>query len=450
MKRTDLDQQVVALTAEVAALRASQEQEKAGAAKPARIKNVQSIQSIQNNITVYAAPVTTTTNVLAVGPTTIASGSAPAGWPSGWALPRTPPVAFPSSFTIPIEMLKQAMPSSARETEACQRGEPEAVGALLTAIVRLIHNNPCERNMYLNPKRADQVLVYIPERWEVRPLLEAVGMLFDCVAEEIGDTLLRVTSQADRETAKGAHAGFRKKRGEVVRQSRGAIAAHLTNMSMLAKSGEDESWLGKVLGGAAKKVRVLGREWSGHLTGGAVADNLERSLQVYDASGLEGANLAELASRALLVYARLLLAGHPENLAVAAHAQGGDACVHTQYGWQTEPASKAAQKQAGAMLKTIVEWLEVADAPHFRALAGYIKEHQEDLAAEEGAKQEILGRYARDAAAYYGAAWVGACKEEAARHAAARKRQLASAPSLRLGEVAPEDELDTLLESLLG
>lgn len=406
----------------------------------------------QNNTHIGSVTVIApTTNVLAVGPTTISTGPPPAGWPSSWAAPQTPPLPFPSSLTIPLEMLRRAMPSSVQETAACQRGDPKAVAALLVRIVRQVHTDPQARNIYLNPKRADQVLVYIPERWEVRPLLEAVGLVLDHVAEEIENVMQRASPPV-RVVAQGARIALQARRNEVVRSSRGAMTAHLENMGALARDGEGGCWLGEVTTRAIK-TRTLGNEWTGHLTCGAVVDNIERSLGVFEKQDLVGASLAVLARRMLLTYARLLLTGRPENLVVASHTQGGTACVHASHGWQHETAAGAAQRQAAAMLAALVEWFEVAEAagaPHLAPLADYIKTHQTELAAEEGEKQEILERYARAAAAYHDAAWASCCEQEAGRRTEQMTKKLAPLQQKSLPAPKAAIELDELLAELLA
>jgi hypothetical protein len=405
-------------------------------AAPASVTN-----NTQNNITVFA-PVTTT-NVLAIGANTIAAGGPP-GWPQGWAPPPTPPLPFAASLTIPLDVLKRALPTGEHEKAACQRGEPGAVAALMVEIVRHLHADPQRRNMYLNPKRADQVLVYIPERWEVRPLLEAVDHVFSDLADGIGSSLQKVAPPM-RVLAVAARDGFQLKRTEVVRRSRSAMAAHLENMGTIARNGEGGSWLGDVGEGTpGGSLVVFGHERGGHLTCDALVDNLERSLGVFDTQGLESADMPVVARRALLTYARLLLTGRPENLTVASHEPGGAACVHTPWGWRQEAAGAAARQQAAAMLQSIADYLEVAKAPHFAPLGAHITSHLEDLAHEEGEAQEILARYAGAAERHHGLAWVRGVRERCASEAGGARGALPPPPP-----PSPSADLDALLDSLL-
>ena len=63
---------------------------------------------------------------------------------------------------------------------------PPYVTELLMDLTKRAHADPASRNVYLNPRRADQVLVHKKSgSWEVLPLLEATRLLFDGVAQGI-------------------------------------------------------------------------------------------------------------------------------------------------------------------------------------------------------------------------------------------------------------------------
>lgn len=407
-------------------------------------------QNIQNNTTVFA-PVTITTNVVAPVTTNIvaigAGAQKPPGWPVGWAIPAAPPQPFPTCLTIPLEVLRRAVPTDARDVEACRRGEPGALAALMVGIVRHLHTDPRGRNMYLNPKRADQVLVYIPERWEVRPLLEAVGLVFDQVAEELEEALPLAEAPL-KGVAQAAHDGFHAKRGEVVRCSRDAMAAHLENMARLARSGDEgESWLG-LAAGPAKKLRGFAKESHSHLTPATLADNLERSLGVFSEADLAKEPPRVQARRALVTYARLLLAGRPDNLTVAA-LEGETVYVWEGLQWKAEAAKEKAHQQAERMLEMLLLWLgkcREGEAQHLAVLAGHIETYREELAAEEGARRELLTQYAKAAQRHHGEAWALARVEEAE---ARKARVLMARPQLLAPPQCQRPDLDALLESLL-
>ena len=63
---------------------------------------------------------------------------------------------------------------------------PPYVTELLMDLTKRAHADPAARNIYLNPRRTDQVLVHKKSgTWEVLPLAEATRLLFDGVAETV-------------------------------------------------------------------------------------------------------------------------------------------------------------------------------------------------------------------------------------------------------------------------
>ena len=63
---------------------------------------------------------------------------------------------------------------------------PPYVTELLMDLTKRAHADPAARNVYLNPRRADQVLVHKKcGAWEVLPLAEATRLIFDGVAQGI-------------------------------------------------------------------------------------------------------------------------------------------------------------------------------------------------------------------------------------------------------------------------
>ena len=63
---------------------------------------------------------------------------------------------------------------------------PPSVTELLMDLPKRAHADPAARNIYLNPRRTDQVLVHKKSgTWEVLPLAEATRLLFDGVAETV-------------------------------------------------------------------------------------------------------------------------------------------------------------------------------------------------------------------------------------------------------------------------
>ena len=105
---------------------------------------------------------------------------------------------------IPTSLVKAAFTENPRLVEYCrmadderidlERAAPYVLEALID-LVRRAHQDPVYRNIYLNPNRADQVIVCLdeqitPQRWEVRSLVEAIRLLFDGVANNLHRIIL--------------------------------------------------------------------------------------------------------------------------------------------------------------------------------------------------------------------------------------------------------------------
>lgn len=394
---------------------------KAGApdAQPVSVARIsQKARTIQNTIQniITIAPVTTT-NILALGsfPSSEAQrdeGSSAAakipGWPAKWPPLAEPPRSFSApNLTIPFGILQRALAASAGRGEACRRGEPAAIAALLVEIVRLAHADPRERNMYPNPNRADQVLVYIPERWETLSLQEGISLALTRAMDGLA-AKLPLMAPPLQNLAQAAHAGFHAKKSEVMKSSRGAMAAHLENLAALARDrvqrhGEaGDSWLGDLSGLQEVEPRVLGEEHINHLPVAALAAALELALGIYceDDLAARAAGLHTLAQRALTVFGRMLLAGRPDNLAIIV-AGDGATYVNTIWGWRPKPAAEAAYTQARAYADLLFRYLGMPDALVFAPLSAYVEKNLETLAEEESRSLGLLTQYARAAEKYY-------------------------------------------------
>jgi hypothetical protein len=109
------------------------------------------------------------------------------------------------------------------------------VTELLMDLVRRGHASPESRNVYLNPRRADQVLVHLRSgRWEVLPLADATRLLFDGLAAGIHRVV--VSDEERRQLPLEAQnalaiAGmlYEEKPDEYVRLAKAPLAAHLMN-----------------------------------------------------------------------------------------------------------------------------------------------------------------------------------------------------------------------------
>ncbi len=111
------------------------------------------------------------------------------------------------------------------------------VTELLMDLVKRSHADPAARNVYLNPRRADQVLAHMRSgQWEVLPLAEATRLLFDGVAETIHRTVLsdaerrRLPLEAQNALAIAGML-YEEKPDEYVHQAKAPMSAHLTNLA---------------------------------------------------------------------------------------------------------------------------------------------------------------------------------------------------------------------------
>ena len=110
---------------------------------------------------------------------------------------------------VPVEMVQAAFTENEKLREYCASGNihldadksaPYILEALME-FVRRAHKDPAQRNVYMNPKRADQVLILaVPSgngitKWEVMPLVDGVRRIFDSISKQI----LKInTTEAER------------------------------------------------------------------------------------------------------------------------------------------------------------------------------------------------------------------------------------------------------------
>lgn len=147
-------------------------------------------------------------------------------------------------ISVTAEMIVAAFEENPRLAEYCKMNDrektnPEGAGPyVLEALLDLTkraHQDPMARNVYLNPKRADQVMVCLVNRtWEVRSLEEATRMMFDGVAMEIKRV---VRSDTEREklpfpvqgSASYVPMMYEDEQDKFVTLARKPVSAHLTN-----------------------------------------------------------------------------------------------------------------------------------------------------------------------------------------------------------------------------
>ena len=362
---------------------------------------VHNIQNIQVNAPSVFAPSIVAPNVIAASesqaPSTATLAHVP-GWPTGWPVPPVTPNPFsPPGFSLSLEQLTSAvgaLPESVRE--ACRRGDQTAIVQLLMGILRRIHADPQERNVYMNPRRGDQALVYIPEHWVTCALDEAGRAMYRRIADILG-CLPRQIPQEVRTVAAAARQRCAASAPELVRASRAALSAHLENVRNSSAAGLD--WLGT---GAddEETIAFFGQERTAHLQVQAVVAAAEASSRLYDPSQVTEEAAPRMASRALAECARYMVHGHPGNLTILP-GPGGQVYVHARRGWEPRPRAQVEQDLVARIGWVMADLLYEAAATPLQALRPWFESRHAELAGEE-AVAEIMRNYAAASARYYG------------------------------------------------
>jgi len=145
---------------------------------------------------------------------------------------------------IPAALVKEAFTTNMRLVEYCRFSDEEKVDAeraapyvveALTDLVKRAHaTDPASRNVYMNPRRADQVLVFDEATWKVLSLVEAIRSLFDSVAG--GLHKIMVTNKEREQlpfevqaTASWIPLLYSDEPDEYVKRAKAPLSAHLTN-----------------------------------------------------------------------------------------------------------------------------------------------------------------------------------------------------------------------------
>lgn len=159
---------------------------------------------------------------------------------------------------IPVAQVKAAFTENPILLEYCQMSDIERTDAskaapyvleALMELVRRAHRDPVYRNVHLNPKRADQVMVCVgeEERWEARPLADVIWFLFDGIAKDLQRIIV---SDRDRSLlpleVQGAVSWvpnlYRDEPERYVKEGRSSMAAHLQNIGTSTARSEWASW----------------------------------------------------------------------------------------------------------------------------------------------------------------------------------------------------------------
>lgn len=265
------------------------------------------------------------------------------GWPPGWKHHGVDPAPFePPSFSLSLADLEAA--AKVCPAAECERGEPEATAPFLVELIRRVHSDPTQRNMYPNPNREDQVLTSAMRRWEMRQLVDAMRIMYGRIGSELGDAASEAPEDLQK-LASGAQSSIRKSAKRVLNNSKAALSAHLSNLRVSAEAGED--WLGPAPADPAQEVRLFGYEWRSHLNIQSVVYSLESELGLTEA---QGADTLGMASQFLVGFARTLIRGQPKNLTVILLSES-TAAIRVGLGWQ----KLSAQEAAGRLVANIAQ-----------------------------------------------------------------------------------------------
>lgn len=338
-----------------------------------------------------ACPSVIINNSIHNGDNIVVNQGAP-GWPSGWRHPLKDPAPFePPSFTLSLEDLETA-------ARLCPDagGEPGATASFLMELLRRVHANPTQQNVYPDPNRGDHVLTFAFRHWEVRRLMDALRVLYARLETEL-EEVAQLASPSVQKVAEEAQTALRGKRGEIIQESRGALHAHLTNLRIATEAGE--SWLGAAAADTHHEVRPFGREWRSHLKMETALMALEHELENGRLGGQGEEKDEEAAARVLVAFARLILRGQPKNLTVVLlPGQARRAAIRTDEGWQDLPAEEAAARLTANMAESLCAYIRRGDSP---ALARLVPALQNNAALAVSAGDTLLEHYTAAAEVHY-------------------------------------------------
>lgn len=131
--------------------------------------------------------------------------------------------------------LREYCDMSFRDRLDVEKAAPYAVKGMVE-LARRAHAAPEAQNIRLNPRRADQVLVYSGEDWSALTLHEGIRAIFDELDADMGRVILADGLRAELTDATESGAtGVRTVYGgipdRVAQEARGQMAAHLGNMA---------------------------------------------------------------------------------------------------------------------------------------------------------------------------------------------------------------------------
>lgn len=112
---------------------------------------------------------------------------------------------------------------------------PPYITEMFVDFVKRGHTDPTSRNIYINPRHADQVLVHLQTgKWGVIPLTQSLRMLLDAVAQRIHRAILteseRTLLPLEAQNAMAiAELGYTYEPDEYAERAKSSLTAHLVN-----------------------------------------------------------------------------------------------------------------------------------------------------------------------------------------------------------------------------
>ena len=325
------------------------------------------------------------------------------GWPSGWGEPPTGLVSFdPPRFGLPPTAFQHAHPAGKADVKTTARA--------LVSAVREVHKDPATRNIYINPNRSDQAIVFT-DKWAPRMLDDATKVLFDHLVQEI-ECELSTSDDARKKALSAMCLTYAADQLKVIRASTGDMVA---SMQFDGRLPEPTKPPGLPL------VRVFGREQCNRLDRPVAISVIEYATIMYDPT--DSRQIREMSVNAIISIARELLR-NPENYNVVMLAPDV-ALTSAMVGWVEMMAKDAARIQFTAAGVLTMKYIKHDTSERLQPIRAYIEEHLEDLVAAEIECHEFLTGSAGFIARHFAASTDPASIELCRRMAAGPSRSIA-------------------------
>ena len=305
------------------------------------------------------------------------------GWPAAWGPPPPAPAAFdPPTFRVTSEMVRDAI-SSPDMLAKSVAGDPEAIAALCTRILQKIHEAPFERNMYLNPEKSSQALVYQPDEWVSMALADASEKVCTHIVAEGAKVVVGAATAPMREIRDR----YMAKKEDIVRKTKPAMRSHLERVHRNLFSAQP------IAAEHLPDVRQFGNELH-EIAPNTMVTALELALDIISPSDVDETKIREYAIRSISTMAREL-ARDPANHNVV-RLDGTTVMVRGRSEWESRPIADAARAQMREFGALVVAFLDADPTTHLGCVADYLRDEKvaAELARTASVPPNILMRYA--------------------------------------------------------